>query len=92
MKYLIKFLFFISFIGLCLGFYVKPENNGSGDYLIGLSLILLMFIVMPLFIYNRWKNKDIKDYMLTEESIKKMRAFNNSKDNWNTEKILITSF
>jgi len=53
MKYLIKFLLFISFIGLCLGFYVKPENNVSGDYLIGLSLMLLMFIVMPLFIYNR---------------------------------------
>ena len=81
MKYLIKFLLIISFIGLCLGFYVKPENNVSGDYLIGVSLMLLMFIVMPLFIYNRWKNKDIKDYMLTEESIKKMRAFNNSKYN-----------
>ena len=81
MKYLIKFLLIISFIGLCLGFYVKLENNVSSDYLIGVSLMLLMFIVMPLFIYNRWKNKDIKDYMLTEESIKKMRAFNNSKDN-----------
>ena len=81
MKYLIKFLLIISFIGLCLGIYVKLENNVSGDYLIGVSLMLLMFIVMPLFIYNRWKNKDIKDYMLTEESIKKMRAFNNSKDN-----------
>jgi flagellar biosynthesis protein FliP len=84
MKHLIKFLLFISFIGLCLGFYIKDENTVSGDYLIGLSLMLLMFIVMPLFIYNRWKNKDIKDYMLTEESIKKMRAFNNSKDNLNT--------
>jgi flagellar biosynthesis protein FliP len=83
MKYIIKFLLFISFIGLCLGFYIKSENTVSGDYLIGLSLILLMFIIMPLFIYNRWKNKDIKDYMLTEESIKKMRAFNNSKDNLN---------
>jgi flagellar biosynthesis protein FliP len=81
MKHLIKFLLFISFIGLCLGFYIKDENTVSGDYLIGLSLMLLMFIIMPLFIYNRWKNKDIKDYMLTEESIKKMRAFNNSKDN-----------
>ena len=80
MKYIIKFLLLISFIGLCLGFYIKSENTVSGDYLIGLSLILLMFIIMPLFIYNRWKNKDIKDYMLTEESIKKMRAFNNSKD------------
>jgi uncharacterized protein YneF (UPF0154 family) len=84
MKHLIKFLLFISFIGLCSGFYIKDENTVSGDYLIGLSLMLLMFIIMPLFIYNRWKNKDIKDYMLTEESIKKMRAFNNSKDNLNT--------
>lgn len=84
MKHLIKFLLFISFIGLCLGFYIKSENTVNGDYLIGLSLMLLMFIVMPLFIYNRWKNKDIKDYMLTEESIKKMRAFNKSKDNLNT--------
>lgn len=84
MKHLIKFLLFISFIGLCLGFYIKSENTVRGDYLIGISLILLMFIIMPLFIYNRWKNKDIKDYMLTEESIKKMRAFNNSKDNLNT--------
>jgi flagellar biosynthesis protein FliP len=84
MKHLIKFLLFISFIGLCLGFYIKDENTVSGDYLIGLSLMLLMFIIMPLFIYNRWKNKDIKDYMLTEESIKKMRAFNKSKDNLNT--------
>ena len=84
MKHIIKFLLFISFIGLCLGFYIKDENTVSGDYLIGLSLMLLMFIIMPLFIYNRWKNKDIKDYMLTEESIKKMRAFNNSKDNLNT--------
>ena len=81
MKYLIKFLLLISFIGLCLDFMLSSENTVSGDYLIGVSLMLLMFIIMPLFIYNRWKNKDIKDYMLTEESIKKMRAFNNSKDN-----------
>ena len=68
-------------MGFALDFMLSSENTVSGDYLIGVSLMLLMFIIMPLFIYNRWKNKDIKDYMLTEESIKKMRAFNNSKDN-----------
>ena len=80
MTYLIKFLLLISIIGVCVGFYVKPEESKIGDFLIGISLMLLMFIIMPLFIYTRWKNKDIKDYMLTEESIKKMRAYNNSKD------------
>ena len=86
MTYLIKFLLLISIIGVCVGFYVKPEESEIGDFLIGISLMLLMFIIMPLFIYTRWKNKDIKDYMLTEESIKKMRAYNNSKDKLSTEK------
>ncbi len=86
MTYLIKFLLLISVIGVCIGFYVKPGESEIGDFLIGISLMLLMFIIMPLFIYIRWKNKDIKDYMLTEESIKKMRAYNNSKDKRSTEK------
>ena len=86
MTYLIKFLLLISVIGVCIGFYVKPEESEIGDFLIGISLMLLMFIIMPLFIYIRWKNKDIKDYMLTEESIKKIRAYNNSKDKRSTEK------
>jgi hypothetical protein len=34
---------------------------------------------MPIFIFRRWKNKDVKDYMLTKENIEKMRDFNDSK-------------
>ena len=34
MTYLIKFLLLISIIGVCVGFYVKPEESEIGDFLI----------------------------------------------------------
>ena len=80
MKYLIILLFFVSLIGGSIGFYIKPEDSATGDLLIGLSIVLGFFVVMPLFIYHRWKNRSVKDYMLTKESIEKMRDFNNSKN------------
>lgn len=80
MKYILQLFVLISILGICYGLYIKPENAQHGDLFIGLSLVLLMFITMPLFIYRRWKNKDVKDYMLTKENIKKMRDFNDSKE------------
>jgi len=29
---------------------------------------------MPLFLYHRWKGKQLKDYTLSEENLKKMRG------------------
>lgn len=80
MKHLLQLFVLISIVGICYGFYLKPENTYQGDLYIGLSLVLLIFITMPIFIYRRWKNKDVKDYMLTKENIKKMRDFNDSKE------------
>lgn len=80
MKYLLRILFIADFLGLCFGLYIKNENETQGNLVIGLSLVLGFFIVMPLFIYHRWKNKDVKDYMLTKENIQKMRDYNNSKE------------
>ncbi len=79
MKYFLQLLVLASIIGICYGLYLIPENPQSGDLYIGLSLVLLFFITMPIFIFRRWKNKDVKDYMLTKENIKKMRDFNDSK-------------
>ena len=80
MKLLLKILLFLDIIGLSIGFYIKSENIAQGDLIIGLSLVLGFFVVMPLFIYHRWKNKNVKDYMLSKENILKMREFNDSKD------------
>ncbi len=80
MKFIIIMLFIVSIIGAGIGFYIKPDDAATGDLFIGLSIVLGFFVVMPLFIYHRWKNRSVKDYMLTKDSIEKMRDFNNSKD------------
>lgn len=42
--------------------------------LIGFGVLGLFLVVFPLFIYHRWKDKNLKDYMLTKENLDKMRA------------------
>mgnify|MGYP000735597395 CR=1 FL=1 len=81
MKRLLQSLLLINIVGLSYGFYIKSENIVQGELIIGLSLVLGFFIIMPLFIYHRWKNKNVKDYMLSKENIEKMREYNDSKDN-----------
>ncbi|MFT6416369.1 MAG: hypothetical protein ACJARZ_001716 [Dokdonia sp.] len=46
----------------------------------GMAVAGIFLVLMPLFIFHRWKDKKVKDYMLTEENIMKMKAFNDSKE------------
>jgi hypothetical protein len=43
------------------------------EKLIGFGVVGLFLVVFPLFSYYRWKGKDVKDYMLTQENLDKMR-------------------
>jgi membrane protein YdbS with pleckstrin-like domain len=80
MKIIIITLFVLIGIGMMVGFYVKSFDEASGDIIIGLSILTGTFVLMPLFIYHRWKNRKVKDYMLTRENIEKMRDFQNDKN------------
>nr|WP_321229019.1 hypothetical protein [uncultured Psychroserpens sp.] len=70
MKYLILIAFITSFGSVLCGFFMKVAYS---EKLIGFGVIGLFFIVFPMFAYHRWKDKDIKDYMLTKENLDKMR-------------------
>lgn len=72
-------LFFASAIMLITGLFMQESNLQLSQKLIGGSVLCGFFILMPIFIYHRWKNKDIKDYMLTKENIQKMQDFSNDK-------------
>jgi hypothetical protein len=79
MKYFLSILLISVAVGLCIGFYVKSQDEATGHLIIGASVVTGFFILMPLFIYHRWKDKSVKDYMLTKESIEKMQNY--QKDN-----------
>ncbi|MEL6810598.1 MAG: hypothetical protein AAFP76_04630 [Bacteroidota bacterium] len=80
MKYFLITLFLIIAATLGYGFYIKPVDVKTGDFCIGISMVVLFFLWMPLFIYHRWKNRDVKDYMLTKENLDKMRQEAEDKD------------
>lgn len=70
MKYLILLLTILSLAGIITGYFLDSEYSQK---LIGFGVLCLFFIVFPLFSYYRWKDKDVKDYMLTKENLDKMR-------------------
>lgn len=74
-------LFFVLAGMLAYGFYCKENIDVAlGHKFIGLSIAGGFFILMPTFIYHRWKDRKVADYMLTDDAFKRMKEFNNSKD------------
>ena len=67
-------ILFLSILGVfTYGAFVGTDDPKTSQFCIGISVVGLFFVWMPLFIYHRWRKRDIKDYMLTKENIDKMR-------------------
>jgi len=69
MKYVIIFVLVLTLGMLATGFYLKNAGDANGDIIIGLGVLMVAFVLMPLFIYHRYKNKKISDF--TFEKFKK---------------------
>jgi len=73
-KYILWVVFISSMASIITGFIMK--SHLWSEKLIGLGTVGLFLIVIPLFSYYRWKDRDVKDYMLTKENLDKMRKDN----------------
>jgi hypothetical protein len=73
MKYIISILTMLAFTSIGIGLFT--ENEYSQKF-IGFGVLGLFLVVIPLFTYYRWKDKDVKDYLITKENIDKMRDKN----------------
>lgn len=62
MKSLLKILLVIVVGFIIFGYYTNYLNEGEGEKFIGIGILILTFILMPLFIYQRYKNKDLSQY------------------------------
>ena len=74
MKYIIAFFFIASLGSIITGYFIDAIYSKK---LIGFGVVGLFVIVFPLFSYYRWKDKNVKDYMITKESLEKMRNHEN---------------
>ena len=44
--------------------YFQKHNGLNGDKWIGIGILLVTFVLMPLFLYSRFKNKETRERML----------------------------
>ncbi len=77
MKYLIAFFFIASIGSIACGYFLDLAYSQK---LIGFGVVGLFLVVFPLFSYYRWKDRNVKDYMITKENLEKMREYNNKKE------------
>lgn len=74
MKIFLKIFGIAILIAIAVGFYFRQSGDiGTGDKIIGISVLATAFIFMPIFLIVRWKGKRLKDYTLSDENMKKMR-------------------
>ncbi len=74
MNSVIKILAIVILIAIGTGFYFRMNDNLIlGDRIIGIAVLASAFILMPIFLYVRWKGKNLKDYTFTKENLDKMR-------------------
>ena len=75
MRYLLYIIFILILGSVGLGFYLQSQGFLHADRFIGGGIAGLFFLWMPLFIYHRWRNRSIQDYMLTKENIEQMNRY-----------------
>lgn len=64
MKYILRLLLLAFFCLVGYGYLLKNAENTEGDKWIGLGVLLLSLVLMPLFIFHRYRKKNIKDFVL----------------------------
>jgi hypothetical protein len=61
-KLILKILFFAVLSGIIYGLYLIQAQDVLGEKIVGVSVLVLCFVLMPLFIYHRYKGKDLSRY------------------------------
>ena len=74
MRYVILFIVLASFGLIGYGFSLEDHQEALANKYIGSGTLGLFLVAMPLFLYTESKGKKFKDYMLTDESVRKMQG------------------
>lgn len=75
MKNVLRLLFFAALAFVAFGYYEKNTIGTSGDKWVGIGVLIIALVWMPLFLWHRYKNKKLTDFVLK----------NNNKKTENTE-------
>lgn len=69
MKIVVRVVLVIVLFVLGIGFYLKATDYSKSNLIIGIGVLIFAFILMPSFLYQRYRNKKLTDYTLNKEKI-----------------------
>ena len=72
MKLLLKVLFAVFVVWLCVGIYLLQTQHPKAQVVMGLVVFYLSFVLMPIFIYYRYRDGKYKKYQLNDEKIREL--------------------
>lgn len=80
MKYILITVLILVIGTLAYGFYIESSGDTGGEIIIGISVLVIAFVFMPLFIFYRYKNKNIKDFTF-DQYRKDLEEHNKKEEN-----------
>ena len=73
LRYITLMIVLASLGSILYGFTLMEEAPVAGDKYIGFGVAGIFLLAMPLFLVSESRGKKMRDYMLTDENIRKMR-------------------
>ena len=70
MKLLIKIMFIIFLVWMCVGIYLVNTEHAKAQVVMGLGILYMAFLFMPVFIYYRYRDGKYKKYILNDQKLK----------------------
>lgn len=68
MKIVIRILLFAVLAALGTGYYfIWDEQPQTGHLIIGITVLVMAFVLMPLFLIHRYKGKNLRNFTLFKD-------------------------
>lgn len=62
MRFVLTTLLILVLGGMTYGYFLKESGDFNGEIMIGVGVLVIAFIIMPLFIFHRYKGKDMSSF------------------------------
>ena len=69
MKQVLQVILVLLIISFGTGFYFLFIENPIGNKIVGVAVLTMAFVFFPLFLYYRFKNKNMDDYKIDNTKI-----------------------
>jgi hypothetical protein len=73
MKWFLRIFFVLVIANIIAGYVIRQDDLALGEKWIGFSVATGFLVYMPIFLVHRWEGKQLKDYTLSTENLKKMK-------------------